>query len=306
MLKEFGIAPFALIVLFLLVGTVSAQPGLPLYFYGDVTINGVKAPDGVLVEARVSGSYVSGTTTSGGTYGEASPFYVPDPHGTMSGKTIEFYVHNVKAAEYVFNVNDNPVNLDLSVSIPNFCGDGKCESGESCSSCSKDCGSCNPPGGETSGGGGGGSSGGSSGSSSGGAGITPSQPPKEEGPCVEDWICTDWTECVNGKQTRTCADVNRCGTSENKPVEKQDCLVPAVCNAGETKCEGNKLMACSETEDSWTVLEECEFGCSEGGCIKGGIGGLPTGMFIMLPAAVALIVLIVIVMIGLYFVRIRK
>ncbi|NIO22967.1 MAG: hypothetical protein GTN38_02975, partial [Candidatus Aenigmarchaeota archaeon] len=125
------------------------------------------------------------------------------------------------------------------------------DEGESCSSCATDCGSC-------SGGGNGGSGGGGGGGSGGGGGETPPEEP-EEGTCVEDWICTDWTECVSGKKTRTCADVNRCGTTENMPEEIQDCEIPAVCEPGETACEGNNLVACSETGESWIVLQECEF-----------------------------------------------
>ena len=44
--------------------------------------------------------------------------------------------------------------------------------------------------------------------------------------CVEDWSCTDWSACVNGTQTRTCTDLNECGTDENKPLEFQVCTPP--------------------------------------------------------------------------------
>jgi len=54
-----------------------------------------------------------------------------------------------------------------------FCGDGVCNNGETCSSCSQDCGACS-----TGGGGGGGSGGGGGGSSS---GTTTSNPPAQEG-----------------------------------------------------------------------------------------------------------------------------
>jgi len=41
--------------------------------------------------------------------------------------------------------------------------------------------------------------------------------------CIEDWSCTDWTDCVDEQQTRTCTDLNDCGTTENKSSESQDC-----------------------------------------------------------------------------------
>lgn len=43
--------------------------------------------------------------------------------------------------------------------------------------------------------------------------------------CKEKWTCTDWSECVDEKQTRTCFDLNECGTEKNKPKEEQKCRV---------------------------------------------------------------------------------
>lgn len=41
--------------------------------------------------------------------------------------------------------------------------------------------------------------------------------------CVEDWNCTAWSACSGGVQTRTCTDLNACGTTLNKPAESQSC-----------------------------------------------------------------------------------
>ena len=41
--------------------------------------------------------------------------------------------------------------------------------------------------------------------------------------CIENWICEPWSDCVNGVQTRECADWNACGTTVNKPLESQSC-----------------------------------------------------------------------------------
>ncbi|MFH8121251.1 MAG: PGF-pre-PGF domain-containing protein, partial [Candidatus Aenigmatarchaeota archaeon] len=42
-------------------------------------------------------------------------------------------------------------------------------------------------------------------------------------PCTEDWVCSEWTACIEGKQTRVCTDRNRCGTVANKPEEERSC-----------------------------------------------------------------------------------
>ena len=43
--------------------------------------------------------------------------------------------------------------------------------------------------------------------------------------CTESWQCSEWSECVDSQQTRTCIDENECGTTENKPEEIQSCIV---------------------------------------------------------------------------------
>jgi len=41
--------------------------------------------------------------------------------------------------------------------------------------------------------------------------------------CTESWECTEWSECIDGKMTRTCTDTNSCGTETDKPAETQVC-----------------------------------------------------------------------------------
>jgi peptidoglycan/xylan/chitin deacetylase (PgdA/CDA1 family) len=41
--------------------------------------------------------------------------------------------------------------------------------------------------------------------------------------CIEDWICSGWSDCINGTQTRTCFDTNDCGTVFNTTEESQEC-----------------------------------------------------------------------------------
>ncbi len=41
--------------------------------------------------------------------------------------------------------------------------------------------------------------------------------------CNESWVCSQWSDCINGFRTRECVDENNCGTTENKPSEKEAC-----------------------------------------------------------------------------------
>ncbi|MEM7825099.1 MAG: hypothetical protein QXO27_03960, partial [Candidatus Aenigmatarchaeota archaeon] len=54
--------------------------------------------------------------------------------------------------------------------------------------------------------------------------------------CVENWQCTDWSECSNGVKTRSCIDINNCNTSFNKPVESQNCTVEPQNQSQKTDC----------------------------------------------------------------------
>jgi hypothetical protein len=41
--------------------------------------------------------------------------------------------------------------------------------------------------------------------------------------CVVDWNCDGWSDCSNGKMTRTCVDNNECGVDDDKPEEEMEC-----------------------------------------------------------------------------------
>lgn len=43
--------------------------------------------------------------------------------------------------------------------------------------------------------------------------------------CDESWICTSWSDCINGIQSRKCVDKNDCGSFDNKPLEYRNCIV---------------------------------------------------------------------------------
>lgn len=41
--------------------------------------------------------------------------------------------------------------------------------------------------------------------------------------CVEQWSCTEWSACVDGAETRSCQDLEQCGTETSKPATMFDC-----------------------------------------------------------------------------------
>lgn len=43
------------------------------------------------------------------------------------------------------------------------------------------------------------------------------------GGCTPDWMCSDWSDCVNNVQTRDCVDINNCNDNTGKPTESQSC-----------------------------------------------------------------------------------
>lgn len=84
--------------------------------------------------------------------------------------------------------------------------------------------------------------------------------PEGSGGCAEEWICSQWSECTNGQQTRTCTDSNNCGTTNNKPGESQSCgsgtTQPAPETEDTSKTEKN-LGAANKTSET-TGKEESD------------------------------------------------
>jgi hypothetical protein len=56
---------------------------------------------------------------------------------------------------------------------------------------------------------------------------TPTPPPPPPPTCTENWSCGNWGSCsTTGTQTRTCTDLNSCGTTNFKPSLTQSCTPP--------------------------------------------------------------------------------
>ena len=77
--------------------------------------------------------------------------------------------------------------------------------------------------------------------------------------CLEDWNCSEWSECVDGEQKRRCIDKNNCGTTlEHTPWETRDC--------GEVAPPEDGVVTCTE---DWECIDwgECIDGIQTRICI---------------------------------------
>lgn len=100
--------------------TVFAQPPpIPADYSGSVTVNGVAAPDGTLVFAKIEDYTSDSVTTSDGSY---RYLVVAPPHVSYLGKTIEFWVDlpgdavPIKAEQTdVFHLGTSHPSFDLTV-----------------------------------------------------------------------------------------------------------------------------------------------------------------------------------------------
>ena len=54
--------------------------------------------------------------------------------------------------------------------------------------------------------------------------------PKNTPGCSPNWNCTNWSECVNDKQTRSCVDENNCGVESGKPIVEKICGESISCS----------------------------------------------------------------------------
>jgi len=61
--------------------------------------------------------------------------------------------------------------------------------------------------------------------------------------CTENWICTEWSSCVDGKETKTCTDSHDCGTEANKPETSRYCILEQILVGAEDLGLGGILVA---------------------------------------------------------------
>ncbi len=98
------------------------------------------------------------------------------------------------ASDGQYSVVSNNITLTV-INIPR-CGDGSCDSSESCSSCSTDCGSCPATTGAES-----------------------------TGACYYSWVCSEWSPCVDGKETRSCTNKGTCPDTWKTPETERECQI---------------------------------------------------------------------------------
>lgn len=56
--------------------------------------------------------------------------------------------------------------------------------------------------------------------------------------CTENWQCESWSSCVDEIQTKTCTDLNNCGTVIDRPPISQSCAITQTCLLTDTNNNG--------------------------------------------------------------------
>jgi len=78
----------------------------------------------------------------------------------------------------------------------------------------------------------------------------------DPGACVESWSCSEWSECIDKLQTRTCTDENDCGTTIYKPSESQECqscVESWLCSDWSDCVDKLQTRNCSDQNDCGTI-----------------------------------------------------
>jgi hypothetical protein len=70
--------------------------------------------------------------------------------------------------------------------------------------------------------------------------------------CTPNWQCNSWESCSSsGSQSRTCNDLNNCGTTTNMPATSQSCTPPSSGSSGSSGGSSSK----SSSKDTPKVTE---------------------------------------------------
>lgn len=71
--------------------------------------------------------------------------------------------------------------------------------------------------------------------------------------CVENWNCLQWSACSNGVQSRTCTDLNSCGSTLLRPDLVQGCTSAAV-NTKQTVVEESTVVKPVEVPEQSNIV----------------------------------------------------
>lgn len=176
---------------------------VPHQFYGDVIINNEPAPNNLQLHARVGDALYGSTLTRDGTYGYNPNIFYVEYQG-RDGERITFFIEGEEVATAFFQSGQS-TRLDINAEIEGI---------------------TTTTGTTTTGGGGG------------GGGAIPATTTEDEDDtsaeqtnivgtdsdeCEPNWICSEWTECVNNVKRRACLDVNECDDDTDKPAIRESC-----------------------------------------------------------------------------------
>jgi hypothetical protein len=82
--------------------------------------------------------------------------------------------------------------------------------------------------------------------------------------CIENWTCTNWTNCANETQIRSCNDLENCGTNIDQPITQQACEMEPLAVLGQwyykydptvLLMSESQMMNIEITETSFTVTD---------------------------------------------------
>ena len=124
------------------ISMISAVPMVPVVFAGEATYSGNSGLS--LTGYDINFTVGSYGPVKAGTVSSNNLFEIDvDPNGATG--TIKFFVGGIEAAETGTYVRGGFIPLDLTINsaptqvLGDFCGDGNCNSGETCNTCSTDC-----------------------------------------------------------------------------------------------------------------------------------------------------------------------
>jgi len=118
--------------------------------------------------------------------------------------------------------------------------------------------------------------------------------------CALNWNCTSWSPCSNGQQTRTCEDINSCGTNLGKPNLTKSCS--AYCTP-DWNCTSWQPEECSENGTQTRVCTDINSCGTDDGkspesktCKEGSGSGLWRWIIIILAIIFGVIIIALIIL----------